>query len=235
MGISFSSRALITPKCAAPFAPPPLSTRPTVCSCAALCTGVSAASISRAACMSFFILHIYIIGMQRPRGGPVWIERAIDHSPLLVNLFSGEPVCANIQPYFFLGSAGTLRVQPLFISRSAKPSGFSPTLFQVTQNPQGPALLYFKERKTLRVQPYFISRSTKPSGASPTLFQEAQNPQGSALLFFKEHKTLRVQPLFFSSDTKPSGASLISFIGETQLPGHSLHRVRSGVSHTSIG
>ena len=173
--------------------------------------------------------------MQRPRGGPVWIERAIDHSPLLVNLFSGEPICANIQPYFFLGSAGTLRVRLYFFSRSTKPSGFSPTLFQETQNPQGSALLFFKERKTLRVQPYFFSSDAKPSGDSPTFFQGAQNPQGSAPLFFKEHKTLRVQPYFFSRSTKPSGASLISFIGETRLPGHSLHRVRSGVSHTSIG
>ena len=159
--------------------------------------------------------------MQRPRGGPVWIERAIDHSPLLVNLFSEEPVCANIQPYFF--------------SRSTKPSGFSPSLFQEAQNPQGPALLFFKERKTLRVQPLFFSSDTKPSGFSPTFFQVTQSPQGSALLFFKERKTLRVQPLFFSSDTKPSGFSPTSFIGETRLPGHSLHRVRSGVSHTSIG
>ena len=159
--------------------------------------------------------------MQRPRGGPVWIERAIDHSPLLVNLFSGEPVCANIQPYFFLGSAGT--------------SGFSLSLFQAVQNPQGSASLYFKKRKTLRGQPYFFSSDAKPSGASPTFFQVTQNPQGSALLYFKKHKTLRVQPYFISRSTKPSRFSLTSFIGETQLPGHSLHRVRSGVSHTSIG
>ena len=126
--------------------------------------------------------------MQWPRGGPVWIERAIDHSPLLVNLFSGEPVCANIQPYFFLGSAGT--------------SGFSLSLFQAVQNPQGSASLYFKKRKTLRGQPYFFSSDAKPSGFSPTLFQEAQNPQGSALLFFKKHKTLRGQPYFFLGEHK---------------------------------
>lgn len=173
--------------------------------------------------------------MQRPRGGPVWIERAIDHSPLLVNLFSGEPVCANIQPYFFLGSAGTLRVRLYFISSDTKPSGASPTFFQGAQNPQGSAPLFFKQCKTLRVQPYFFSSDTKPSGFSPTLFQEAQNPQGPALLFFKRHKTLRVRPYFFSSDAKPSGFSPSSFIGETRLPGHPLHRVRSGVSHTSIG
>ena len=141
--------------------------------------------------------------MQRPRGGPVWIERAIDHSPLLVNLFSGEPVCANIQPFF--------------ISRSTKPSGFSPSFFQVTQNPQGSALLYFKKHKTLRVQPYFFSRIAKPSGFSPSFFQVTQNPQGSALLFFKQCKTLRVQPYFFSSDTKPSGFSP-SFFQVTQNP-----------------
>ena len=159
--------------------------------------------------------------MQRPRGGPVWIERAIDHSPYLSISFRGNPYALT----------------------------YSPSFFWVAQNPQGSALLYFKERKTLRGQPYFISRSakpsgfsptfflgsTKPSGFSPTFFQATQNPQGPALLFFKEHKTLRVQPYFISRSAKPSGFSPTSFIGETRLPGHSLHRVRSGVSHTSIG
>ncbi len=158
--------------------------------------------------------------MQRPRGGPVWIERAIDHSPYSSIYFRGNPYALTYGSTF---------------QKAALKAALPESLFK-------------KQRWKLRFQSHF-SKSRAGSCDSRVTFQkvelEAALPES---LFKKQRWKLHFRShfsksragscdsssTFFLSNAKPSGFSLISFIGEIRLSGHSLHRVRSGVSPTSI-